>query len=112
MVARGMRMPVLGGTCRKANLGDIEVAGKTGTAQESRTRGNHAFFISYGPYTNPEICVTVNIPYGYSSSNAAAVAKNIYRFYLKIARTMSSFAHKYWNERNIRRKCAINKLND
>ena len=30
----------------------------------------------------------------------------------EIARTMSSFAHKYWNERNIRRKCAINKLND
>ena len=58
-----------------------DVAGKTGTAQESRTRGNHAFFISYGPYTNPEICVTVNIPYGYSSSNAAMVAKNVYRFY-------------------------------
>ena len=30
---------------------------------------------------NPEICVTVNIPYGYSSSNAAMVAKNVYRFY-------------------------------
>ncbi len=59
----------------------IEVAGKTGTAQESKTRGNHAFFISYGPYTNPEICVTVNIPYGYSSSNAAEVAKNVYRLY-------------------------------
>ena len=59
----------------------MEIAGKTGTAQESRTRGNHAFFISYGPYTNPEICVTVNIPYGYSSSNAAMVAKNVYRFY-------------------------------
>ena len=59
----------------------MEISGKTGTAQESRTRGNHAFFISYGPYTNPEICVTVNIPYGYSSSNAAMVAKNVYRFY-------------------------------
>lgn len=59
----------------------IEIAGKTGTAQESRSRGNHAFFISYGPYTHPEICVTVNIPYGYSSSNAAEVAKNVYQLY-------------------------------
>lgn len=60
---------------------EVEIAGKTGTAQESNTRANHAFFISYGPYANPDICVTVNIPYGYSSSNAATVAKNIYRFY-------------------------------
>ena len=60
---------------------EVEIAGKTGTAQEDKTRGNHAFFISYGPYTNPEICVTVNIPYGYSSANAAAVAKSVYRFY-------------------------------
>ena len=44
---------------------------------------NHAFFISYAPYDNPEICVTVNIPFGYSSSNAATVAKNVYRFYYK-----------------------------
>ena len=25
--------------------------------------------------------MTVNIPYGYSSSNAASVAKNVYKFY-------------------------------
>ncbi len=60
---------------------EVEIAGKTGTAQEDKTRGNHAFFISYGPYTNPEICVTTNIPYGYSSANAASLAKNVYQFY-------------------------------
>ena len=60
---------------------EVEIAGKTGTAQESKTRGNHAFFISYAPYQNPDISVTVNIPYGYSSTNAATAAKNIYRFY-------------------------------
>ena len=36
---------------------EVEIAGKTGTAQEN-TRANHAFFISYGPYANPEISVT------------------------------------------------------
>lgn len=81
-VQQGMRAVVAEGSARKIfeDL-EVEIAGKTGTAQETRTRGNHAFFISYGPYANPEICVTVNIPYGYSSSNAAMVAKNVYRFY-------------------------------
>ena len=59
---------------------EVEIAGKTGTAQEN-TRANHAWFISYGPYSRPEISVTVNIPYGYTSSNAATAAKNIYRLY-------------------------------
>jgi len=59
---------------------EVDIAGKTGTAQEN-TRANHAFFISYGPYSNPEISVTVNIPYGYSSANAATIAKSVYRFY-------------------------------
>ncbi len=81
-VQQGMHAVIYEGSA-KAIFKDLEVeiAGKTGTAQETTTRANHAFFISYGPYANPEICVTVNIPYGYSSSNAATVAKNIYRFY-------------------------------
>jgi penicillin-binding protein 2 len=81
-VQEGMHAVVYEGSA-KAIFRDLEVeiAGKTGTAQESKNRANHAFFISYGPYSNPDIAVTVNIPYGYSSSNAAAVAKNIYRFY-------------------------------
>ena len=81
-VQQGMRGVVANGSAKKIFQDlEVDIAGKTGTAQEIRTRGNHAFFISYGPYTNPEICVTVNIPYGYSSSNAAMVAKNVYRFY-------------------------------
>lgn len=81
-VQQGMRAVVSEGSAKQI-FRDLEVpiAGKTGTAQETKKRANHAFFISYGPYENPDICVTVNIPYGYSSSNAATVAKNIYRFY-------------------------------
>lgn len=80
-VQTGMRNVVALGTI-KGIFRDLQVniAGKTGTAQEN-SRGNHAFFISYGPYENPEISVTVNIPYGYSSSEAAAVAKNVYSLY-------------------------------
>lgn len=81
-VQTGMRGVIADGSAKRIFQDlEVDIAGKTGTAQESQSRGNHAFFISYGPYTNPDISVTVNIPYGYSSSNAAAVAKNVYRLY-------------------------------
>lgn len=80
-VQSGMRRVVTNSSARNIFRDlEVEIAGKTGTAQEN-TRANHAFFISYGPYANPEISVTVNIPYGYASSNAAAVAKSVYRLY-------------------------------
>lgn len=59
----------------------LKVAGKTGTAQENKNRPNHALFISYAPYDNPDVTMTVVIPNGYTSSNAAEVARDIYRFY-------------------------------
>lgn len=81
-VQQGMREVIANGSTKRlfADL-EVEIAGKTGTAQEARNKPNHAFFISYAPYNNPEICVTVNIPYGYSSSNAANIAKNVYKYY-------------------------------
>ena len=60
---------------------NVKVAGKTGTAQEDKKRPNHALFISFGPYEDPEITVTAVIPYGYTSSNAAAAAKDVYKYY-------------------------------
>ncbi len=81
-VQQGMHAVVSEGSAKEIFRDlQVDIAGKTGTAQESRNRANHAFFISYGPYSNPDISVTVNIPYGYSSSNAASIAKYIYRFY-------------------------------
>ena len=60
---------------------DVKVAGKTGTAQESKSRPNHALFVSFAPYENPELAAAVVIPNGYTSTNAAKVAKNIYKYY-------------------------------
>ena len=81
-VQQGMREVIASGTAKKlfADL-EVPIAGKTGTAQEAKNKPNHAFFISYAPYNNPEICVTVNIPYGYSASNAANIAKSVYQYY-------------------------------
>ena len=79
-VQQGMRGVVESGSASRIFKGfEVNIAGKTGTAQESKTRANHAFFISFGPYESPKLAVTVNIPYGYTSANAASVAKNVYR---------------------------------
>lgn len=59
----------------------VQVAGKTGTAQQVETRPNHALFVGYAPYDNPEISIATRIAYGYTSHNAAAVSKNILSFY-------------------------------
>lgn len=59
-VAEGMRMAVLGGTCRTANLPGIEVCGKTGTAQNPHGR-DHSVFMGFAPYHNPKIAVCVYV---------------------------------------------------
>ena len=83
IVQRGMRKVISDGSARKifSDL-EIDIAGKTGTAEEVKNghKVNHAWFVSFAPYQNPEIAVTVNIPYGYTSTNAATAAKNIYRY--------------------------------
>ncbi len=63
--------------------GDLgfEVAGKTGTAQVSLTHPSHALFISFAPYDDPQISVTVVIPNGYASANAAKLAREVYGLY-------------------------------
>lgn len=79
-VQQGMREVIEYGSASKLFKDlEVDIAGKTGTAQETKSRANHAFFISFGPYSNPEIAVTVNIPYGYTSSNAASISKDVYR---------------------------------
>lgn len=59
-VAEGMRMAVTGGTCRLANLKDIEVCGKTGTAQNPHGK-DHSAFMGFAPYNDPKIAVCVYV---------------------------------------------------
>lgn len=59
-VAEGMRMAVTGGTCRLAALPDIEVCGKTGTAQNPHGR-DHSAFIGFAPYNDPKIAICVYV---------------------------------------------------
>jgi penicillin-binding protein 2 len=60
---------------------DIELHGKTGTAQEDESRPDHALFIGYTDNTDDDISFAVRIANGYSSDNAAVVAKDILKYY-------------------------------
>ncbi len=60
---------------------EFDVSGKTGSAQEDLSRPNHALFVSFGPSDDPEITVTCTIRNGYSSGYAAALARDIYKYY-------------------------------
>jgi penicillin-binding protein 2 len=83
MVARGMRMAVLGGTCRKANLGDIEVAGKTGTAQNPHGR-DHSAFMGFAPFDKPKIAVAVYVENaGFGAAFGVPIGALIMEKYLK-----------------------------
>lgn len=65
----------------------VNVAGKTGTAQESSSRPNHALFVSYAPYENPEISVTTRIAFGYASDYAAQLTQDVYKYYYNLEDT-------------------------
>ncbi|MBO4457608.1 MAG: penicillin-binding protein [Butyrivibrio sp.] len=67
-----------------SNLG-VNVAGKTGTAEESKSRPNHSLFVCYAPYENPKIAVATRIAHGYTSSYAAQFTKDALAYYFGLA---------------------------
>lgn len=77
----GMRMVVE--NTSEFNGFPVAAAGKTGTAQQNPTRANHALFVGYAPYENPEIAIATRIAYGYTSHNAAELSKNVLAYYFK-----------------------------
>ncbi|MCD7744352.1 MAG: peptidase [Lachnospiraceae bacterium] len=62
----------------------VAVAGKTGTTQITTSQPNHATFIGFAPYEDPEIGIVVRIANGYTSANAAALARNVISYYYGI----------------------------
>ncbi|MDE6297436.1 MAG: penicillin-binding protein 2, partial [Muribaculaceae bacterium] len=82
-VAEGMRMAVTGGTCRLANLPDIEVCGKTGTAQNPHGR-DHSAFIGFAPYDDPKIAVCVYVENaGFGAAYGVPIGSLMIEKYLK-----------------------------
>ena len=69
------------GLAAPAGSKQFAVSGKTGTAQENKKRPNHALFISYAPYDNPQIAMAVSIPNGYSGSQASELTAKVLNLY-------------------------------
>jgi len=86
IVKEGLRQTILKGTGWRANIKELAVAGKTGTAQNPQGE-THAWFIGFAPYDNPEVCITVFLENGGEGGEAAA----------PIARAM---LEKYFNIKN------------
>ncbi len=90
IVREGMRNAVTSGTAVKANLADVNVAAKTGTAEFYGPKVNghlptHAWFTAFAPYENPQIVVTVFVYGGGEGSEIAApAAADILRAYFRL----------------------------
>ena len=63
---------------------NLTIAGKTGTAQQSKSHPNHALFMGYAPYENPQIAIAIRIANGYTSANAASMAADIFSYYFDL----------------------------
>ena len=82
IVRKGMREAVISGSARLLADLPINVAGKTGTAQVSKTKNPHSWFTAFAPYENPQIVLTILIENGgEGSSTAVPIAKEILNWY-------------------------------
>lgn len=77
-VRRGMRATVTSGTGKVVDLPWLQVAGKTGSAEDVHHDLPHAWFVCFAPYKDPQVAIAVIIENaGHGASNAAPVAKAI-----------------------------------
>lgn len=105
IIAEGMRMAVTGGTCRIANLKNVEVCGKTGTAQNPHGR-DHSVFMGFAPYHNPKIAICVYVENaGYGATFGVPIGSLVMEKYLN--GTIAD-ERKYLEERMLNSNTIIN----
>ena len=63
---------------------NLTIAGKTGTAQQSKSHPNHALFMGYAPYESTQIAIAIRVANGYTSANAASMAADIFSYYFDL----------------------------
>ena len=64
----------------------LEMSGKTGTAQQSKTHADHGLFVGFAPSNVPEIAFSARIANGYSSGYAAEIGRDMVRKYFGLAK--------------------------
>lgn len=77
-IAAMMREAVDKGTGKRAKLPEVQVAGKTGTAENGSGK-THAWFVGFAPYEDPEVAVCVLIEQSGSTGGqkAAPIAREV-----------------------------------
>jgi penicillin-binding protein 2 len=94
-----------GGTASGSALKEVEMAGKTGTAQviqlaQNFKRGDmdrmplkfrdHAWFVAFAPYADPQIALAVLVEHGgFGASAAAPIAKKVMQCYFHVGSASS-----------------------
>ena len=63
----------------------MQMAGKTGTAQQSNTHADHVLFAGFAPSENPEIALCVRIANGYNSGYPAEIGRDMVLKYFGLA---------------------------
>ena len=81
-IVAGMRDAVTGGTCRGANISDIVVCGKTGTAENAGK--DHSIFMAFAPQEKPEVAISVYVENGgFGATYAVPIGRLMIQKYLK-----------------------------
>jgi len=84
IIKEGLRQTILKGTGWRANIKELAIAGKTGTAQNPQGE-THAWFIGFAPYENPEVCITIFLENGGEGGEAATpIARAMLEKYFNI----------------------------
>ena len=78
LVQEGLHQVTKIGTAASTFRGfPVDIAGKTGTAENSQGR-DHGWFVAYGPYGNPNIVVAVIVEQGgFGAQSAVPIGREI-----------------------------------
>lgn len=84
LVKQGMKQVMEEGSSKWYKIADIEIGGKTGTAQAGKGNKDHALFVGMAPMENPQIAVAVIVENaGFGATWAAPIGSMIIEQYLK-----------------------------
>lgn len=84
-VKQGLRNVIESGTAvRLFRNFPVQVGGKTGTAQHNTNESNHATFVAFAPYDEPEIAMSVVIENGAHGEWAGYVAEDVLGYYFGV----------------------------
>jgi cell division protein FtsI/penicillin-binding protein 2 len=80
LINRGIHEVVSRGTGRVAGRYGVEVAGKTGTAQNPAGE-DHVWFVGFAPAENPEIAFAVLLENAGGGGKALTLTKSVLEYY-------------------------------